>query len=438
MPRPVGTVWVASLPMADRRTVLVDAGVELILQQCFQDLLASVDTRSITSKAGVTTGSFFHHFRNRAAFTDAVIERLEQLWGESTQRSLAAITGFADGVDFRAAAAAEWQRLRSDEVNGSLQHLLLAVPDQPLRQGSDRTARDVLAARYRALTESVLPAYRSGLEAIGREVMPPFSEHDLAVVLTALGAGLKARHVADPASVRNELYADLVSALVIAVTRPVGEQVREVETLSALDRPVVVRTGPVAPERASTTWFQIAEAAAPLFAERPLNDVRIAEIAEVAGVSASTVYHQFGSVSAVAAAGWTRHLPELEAIASRPLTTDEGPIVRMEQVLTRYIQLARENRGALEGQVLEGVARASSGPDPTVVLMPLASLLTPHIRELRARGMLRRRIDSEALARSVLQLAAMRVLTSPEEPEERIIDETLGMLLEGALARQVR
>lgn len=422
--------------MADRRTALVDAGVELVLQQCFQDLLASVDTRSITAKAGVTTGSFFHHFRNRAAFTDAVIDRLEQLWAESTDRSLSSITAFAEGMDFYGAAAAEWQRLESDERSGGLQHLLLAVPQQPVSDGSTRTAADVLAARYRSLNDSVLPAYRRGLKAIGREVMPPFREHDLAVALTALGAGLRARHVADAGSVRPDLYADLVSALVIAVTRPVGEQVRETETLADLDRPVVVRPGTVKPERAGTTWRQIAEAAAPLFAERMVGDVKIAEIAEVAGVSPSTVYQRFGSVSAVAAAGWAQLLPELEGIASKPLTTEEGPILRMEQVLTRYIQLGRQNRGALEGQMLEALAGASSGPER--MPMPLSNLLVPHIRGLRARGVLRRRIDSEGLARSVLQLIAMRVLTSPDEPEERIIDETLGMLLEGALARQVR
>ncbi|HSP04089.1 MAG TPA: TetR/AcrR family transcriptional regulator [Acidimicrobiales bacterium] len=424
--------------MPDRRTALVDAGVELVLQQCFQDLLASVDTRSITGRAGVTTGSFFHHFRNRAAFTDAVIDRLEELWAGSTEQSLSSIATFTEGLDFHGAAAAEWRRLESDERNSGLQHLLLAVPRQPVSEGSTRTAADVLAARYRSLNEAVLPAYRRGLDAIGREVMPPFHEHDLAVALTALGAGLRARYVADAGSVRPGLYADLVSALVIAVTRPVGEQVREAETLADLDRPVAVRAGKVGPERPGSTWRQIAEAAAPLFAERMVGEVKVAEIAEVAGVSASTVYQRFGSVSAVAAAGWARHLPELEAIASKPLTTSEGPIVRMEQVLTRYIQLGRENRGALEGQVLEGVARASSGANPTSTLMPLAGLLVPHIREMRARGVLRRRIDSEGLARSVLQLIAMRVLTSPDEPEERIIDETLGMLLEGALARQVR
>ncbi|HAS13334.1 MAG TPA: hypothetical protein DCS55_22915 [Acidimicrobiaceae bacterium] len=421
--------------MSDRRAALVDAGLDLVLEQRFQDLLASVDTRSITGKAGVTTGSFFHHFRNRGQFTDAVIERLEQLWAESTQRSLSAIDGFTEGVEFRAAAALEWQRLESEQRSSTLQHLLLAVAGQPISEDADRTAGDVLAARYRALQASVLPAYRRGLASIGREMMPPFTDGDLAVALTAIGAGLKARRIADPDAVRPELYADLVSALVIGVTRPVGEQVEGSE-LSSLERQLVSPPSSVLPPKAgSGTWRHIAEAAAPLFSDRRVGEVKVAEVAAAAGVSASTVYHQFGTVSAVAAAGWIRYLPELEAISTEPLTAQEGPIVRMEQVLTRFIEVARANRGALEGLVIESVNRTGEGPFPVA---PIPSLLIPHVRELRTRGLLRRRVDSVSLARSITQLVAMRVLAVPDEPDERVIDDTLGMLLEGALAREGR
>lgn len=419
---------------ADRRSELVDAGVELILRQRFQDLLAGADTRSITERAGVTTGSFFHHFRNRAEFAEAVIDRLVELWDESTKRSLAVVDAFVEGGDFAAAAESEWGRLETERANHGLQQLLLAVWDQPVTEQSDRTGGDVLAERYRNLHDAMVPAYERALDAIGREVMPPFTVVDLSVVLTTLSGGIKARAVADPTSVRDGLYSDLLSAIVIAMTRPVGEQADATPAVG-FDRRLVSRppeVGPVRPGR--ETWRQIVEAAAPLFADRPLADVKVAEIAEAAGVSPSTVYHQFGTVSAVAAATWSRHLPELQAISSRPLTPEEGPTVRMEQVLTRYIQLARENRGALEGMVMEVLADIDR-PPPAGSAPPMASLIVPHIRELRARGLLRRRIDSPTLARSIVQLTAMRVLSGADEPEERIIDDTLGMLLEGALAR---
>ena len=81
-----GTFW----PMAaDRRGQLVDAGVALVVQQRFQDLLAGVDTRSITGEAGVTTGSFFHHFRNRGHFAQAIADRFVEMWQTSVDQVVA-------------------------------------------------------------------------------------------------------------------------------------------------------------------------------------------------------------------------------------------------------------------------------------------------------------------------------------------------------------
>jgi AcrR family transcriptional regulator len=424
--------------MADRRAALVDAGVELVLQQCFQDLLASVDTRSITGRAGVTTGSFFHHFRNRAQFADAVIERLERLWAESVARTVAGLEAFiaGDEPETRRVAALEWAGMVEESAAAGLQHLLWVARSRPVSDDSDRTGADVLRERYRDLDAAVLPRYERALAALGREMLPPFEIRELSVALTGLANGLEMRREVDQSAVRDGLYGDLLTSLVIAVTRPVGE--RAETGMGGLERAVVVRPTGVDRELPGTTWRQIAQAAAPLFAHRMVSDVKIAEIAEAAGVSASTVYHQFGSVSAVAAAGWVEHYAELEAIASEPLTATEGPIIRMEQLLTRYIQLARQNRGALEGLMLEVVAGMADRPRPVATMVPLPKLFVPHIRELRARGLLRRRIDSEVLARSVLQLAAMRVLSAPDEPEERIVDDTLGILLEGALAREGR
>lgn len=423
--------------MPDRRRELVDAGIALALQQCFQDLLMSVDTRSITEAAGVTTGSFFHHFRNRSQFTEAVVERFAEMGEASTQRTLDVLESLmADETgNVRVAASSQWAGLKEERSLSGLQHLLWVSRDEPLSDQTTRTGAEVLAQRHLQYDRTLVPACERALAAIGREMLPPFTVEDLLIGMAALANGLEMRQTVEPERVRDGLYGDLVSSVVVAITRPRGELADEVEPAGS-ERRQVVRPSSPSREPHGATWVQIAEAAAPLFVDRRVGDVKIAEIAEAAGVSASTVYHQFGRVSAVAAAGWARHHAELAAIAAEPLTPREGPVVRMEQVLTRYIQIARENRGALEGLVLETVSGATEGR-ATAGAVPVTSLIVPHIRELRARGVLRRRIDSVALARSIVQLTAMRVLATPEDPDERIIDDTLGMMLEGALARRV-
>lgn len=433
-----GTFW----PMAaDRRGQLVDAGVALVVQQRFQDLLASVDTRSITGEAGVTTGSFFHHFRNRGHFAQAIADRFVEMWQTSVDQVVAdadALSGVESNGDVRSVAQADWDKLEGAMVEAGLLHLLWVARDQPLSQEHEETAGELLDRCYRYLLDNGGPAFQRAVAGMGREMMPPFDAVDLSVTLTALADGIQMRQAVQPDVVRPDLFADLVAAMLIALTRPVGERGDPVE-LADLERHLVTPVRrPPAPEREAPTWRQIADAAAPLFVGRPISEVKVADVADAAGVSSSTVYHQFGTVSAVAACGWARLLPELVAISAAPLTPEGGPIVRLEQVLARYIELGREHRGALEGLVLEvlalrGIDAGRPRPRNIAEAVPLLDLLVPHVRELRARGQLRRRIEAAGLCSTILQLVSLRNLTTPEDPVERIIDETLGIVLDGAL-----
>jgi AcrR family transcriptional regulator len=431
--------------VADSRRDLIEAGLALVIDQRWQDLQAAVSTRAITERAGVTTGSFFHHFRNRAHFAEVLADEFVALWEANARRVLAEVEGLAEvgGADgVRATATSEWTALDGDQAMAGLQHLLWVARDQPLGDDSDVRAGTVLGDAYRSLTETLEPAYDHVLDALRREPLPPFTTADLAVVLTALADGLQMRGAVDCDGIRDGLYVDIVTAIVISITRPLTERTE----LSALEIELGARgDGPADLDldddpAAGETWRQIADAAAPLFAGRAVDEVRVADVAEAAGVSTSTVYHHFGTIAAVAAAGWARHLPELEAISARPLTATEGPVARIEQVLTRFVELGRENRAMLEGFVLESLAAAGPAGSrsrrwPTERPYPFQRLVVPHQRELRARGLLRRRIDAEVLAATMVNIAASRALLGADEPVERIVDDSVELLLQGALAR---
>lgn len=428
----------------DRRAELVDAGISAVTRQRFQELLASVETRTITDEVGVTTGSFFHHFRNRSHFALAVADEFAECWTTRVARLSEASTSSNElaGLDgIRPAARAEWAGMVGDGALTALQHLLWSVRGQPLCDDTARTAGDVLGDAYRALSEAVEPTYVEGLRLMGREMLPPFTGRDLVVIMTAVAEGLQMRHGADPDAVREDLYADTVLAVLLGVTRPRVERADDVPApeLATLASRFLVYQRPDDPAEAPVeTWRHIADAAAHLFVDRGPGDVRVSEVAAAAGVSATTVYHHFGTVTAVAAAGWARHVPELAAIAAAPITGDEGPIRRIEQVLVRFVQLARQNWGATEAMTSQILTEAAPNRDrewrrELRSVVPVPGVLLPLIRELRARGRLRRRMDTERLARSLVHLCTMQALLFPEESDERVVDETMSLVFDGAL-----
>lgn len=426
---------------ADTRAGLVEAGISLLVHQRFQDLLAGVETRAIADRVDVTTGSFFHHFRNRAHFAQTLADAMAGRWARRVERLAEAATasnerGGLEGL--RPAARQEWAGLVDAGDLPSLQHLLWAVRDQPLSDGTERTAGDVLAECYRTLTDTVEATYVDGLRVMGREVLPPFTGRDIRVVMTAFAEGLQMRNAVDPSSVRDDLYADAIAAILLGITRPRVERSDEAPApeLSTLETRFLV--SPPDPDVRAETWRHIAESAAHLFVDRSPGDVRVAEVAAAAGVSTSTVYHQFGTVNAVAAAGWVRHVAELQSIAAAPITAEEGPIRRIEEVLLRYVQLCRQSRGAAEALAAQVIAEAAPSserewPRDTRAIVPIPGILLPLVRELRAVGRLRRRMETERLARSLVHLCTMQALLFAHESDEQIVDETMSLVFEGAL-----
>ncbi len=428
----------------NRREALIDAGVDLLCRQRFQDLLATVETRAIAEEAGVTTGSFFHHFRNRAHFAQVVADRFVEEWtGRVTRLSGHAKTAVIDSGlrGLRPAAAAEWAGLADSGHRETLQHLLWSARDHVLCDETSRTAGELLADGYRMLTDTVVPTYRRGITTMGREMMPPFTTRDLAVLMAALGEGLQMRAAVDPEGMRDDLYVDAVSVFLLGLTRPRVQPDDDTPPvdLASLEARFQVQPPPDEPgEDPVATWRHIVDAAAHLFTDRSPSDVRMAEVAAAAGVTPAVVVRQLGTVHAVAALGFGRHLPELEAIAAQPVGDGEDPLGRVEQLLTRYVELVRTHRGAAEAMVTELMAemRPAPGterPHSFREHVPLPALLRDPIRELRARGRLRRHIESDRMARSLIHLVTMQALLFPDESIDQIVDQTTVMVFDGAL-----
>lgn len=434
---------VAGEPRRDRRSELVDAGVRLLGQTRLEQVLAALETRAIAAGAAVSNGSFFHHFRTRRHYVQAVLDRFEQLWHERVRRLTAAIdlsnTDGARGV--RPAAEVEWDALAAAGELSLLQHLLWVVRAAPVDEESSTRAGEILRAAYQELTEASLDGIERNIRAMGRELLAPFDARDLSVVTNAIAEGLQMRVAVDPDAIRPGLYADTMAVVLLGTTQPRIDRTEDAvhDDLDQLLRRIegTPPSGAVTGGRPEA-WRHIVDAAAPLFVDRSADEVRIAEVATAAGVAPSTVVHLFGSVRAVAACTWVRHIPELEAIATRPLDDDEDPLQRIEAVMRRQIELVRENPGAARAvfaQLLgEAVPHAAEPVHGIPTLLPLPDLLEPLARALRQRGRLRRHVEVHRLCRTLVHLGSMHALLFRDDPVDRIVDEVMATIFDGALA----
>lgn len=434
----------------DTRETLVDAGLDLLAGVRLADVLAAVETKAIAEAAGVTTGSFFHHFRDRDHFAQAVVDRWVDRWQARVDRlaNLAAASSEqATGETVRETAAVEWAALVNPAEVEAVQHLLWALRDQPVAAGSSPTAGEVLEQAYQQLSEAVRRHYERTLRGMGREPIPPFSSHDVEVLSTAVADGLQLRAAADPGAIREGLYLDAMTTLAIGATRPVPDRFgREVsEELVDRARQLGQRTVSTAPgadpdQPPVERWRTIADAAAHLFAHRSAAEVTTAEVATAAGVPAAVVHQEFGStgtVGAVAAAGWVRHLPELEAAATETAAPDGDPVHQIEAVLRRLVEIIHDDRWATASVVAQSIidttpGRAVEGRS-LVDRLPVADLLRPSIERLRQQGRLDRRIRIGRLSRSLVHLSTMQALMFPDESPARVVDEVMTMVFDGAL-----
>ena len=80
----------------------------------------------------------------------------------------------------------------------------------------------MLARCYQYVLDAAVPVFRAGIAALDREMMPPFDVVDLSVTFTALADGVQMRQAVQPDVVRPELFADLVAAMLVLLTRPAG------------------------------------------------------------------------------------------------------------------------------------------------------------------------------------------------------------------------
>lgn len=321
-----------SSTIEDPRQRLVEAGIEVLDELPLHKVFAGATTAAIAQRAGVTTGSFFHHFPTAAHFADALVLSFLN-FTEDIHETVDDMLGTLQHVDLldmlERQMTATWRRYVEDEhatqrFRGQMQ--LWAHHTQPLSEpaGELVTVGDVLRELYRLTEEEIIESWQEMLSRTGRRFIEPFTVERLATGLTAIFQGLFIRSEIDPDRVDGQLFAEVVKALVVGLTVPIGSQIHMVDlAIPLVEDPGLSPQARTGARRRRETRTRIVTASADLFADG-YEGVTASQVAARSGVSTQTVVNLFRSVRAVAAATFARHVADIWTAAGNAAAPSEG------------------------------------------------------------------------------------------------------------------
>lgn len=325
--------------MASTREHLIAAGRQLADELPLNRSYAGLTTAAVAERAGVTTGSFFHHFAGTAEFADA----LARSYLEEHQDQTETVDDMLDALEHDDLATIlkenlteTWQLMATDSMIGEHfrgQMHLFAHHRQALLNPSPELSRvgDVLRITYRIRQEDASRGWEQLLSQTGLTLVEPFTTERIATALTALLQGLQIRHAVDPGAVDDELYSDVATLLSAAILQPAGRRRRVVDVAATLDADADLspqaRSGA---RRRRESRRRITLASTGLF-DAGWESVTATEVADAAHVSTQTVINLFRSVRAVAASTFGTHVPAFRAALDERI--DQDPLSAVHAAL---------------------------------------------------------------------------------------------------------
>lgn len=388
----------------DPRLRLIRAGLAVQDQMSLAKVFAGVTTAKVADEAGVTTGSFFHHFRNQGEFTDALamsaIPIAEDL-ADQVDDLVDSLAHFELYEVIRLNLIETWQIFSTDpEIAASMRFLfeLWAHHGANLSGELDgyHTVADVLRVNYRIRHEQAVSGWVHLLGRTGRAYIPPFSPDRVAIALTAMFEGLLAREQFDPGTIDESLFADVAASLVVSLTAPRSTRIRlaDLDDRPLVDDAPMLDDSHLSPQarsgarRRRDSRNRVVMASIGRF-DSGWESISATELAAAAGVSHQTVLNVFRSAREIAACTFARHVPELRQVAQD--TSDIDPLMSLHAVLARLAQLViddPEPARALLGERVAAKRLRGRGLSNTDVRseVPLAQALLPPLERMDLGG----------------------------------------------------
>lgn len=381
------------------RERLVAAGIELLGDLPAERVLAGVPAASVAEAAGVTTGSFFHHFPTSADFVRAVaLDFLEAHIRDDVEHAAQELIDSLAHQDLVGGVRAEtnrtWEVLAHDDqlvarfralVHLWAHHRAAFPPGgkgTPGGAGEPADIGEVIRRTYQARAAASREGWDRILERAGLAPSPPFTVERVSVALTALLDGLLLRRLVDPDAVDDDLYGDICAAVTATVHRPSDADRRRTAALAGVD-PDGEHRSPQAQSgirRRRSSRDRISRLAVGMFVDG-WEEVSLSDVAERADVSPQTVLNLFGDVRGVAAMTFGRHLAHLRSeLGAARTAAPEDPLAPLRAVLARLAEVAAGEpqvaRALLEQRLVAAIRSGEALGEMDVRLeVPLAEVV---------------------------------------------------------------
>jgi AcrR family transcriptional regulator len=197
-------------------------------------------------------------------------------------------------------------------------------------------------------------------------------------------------------------------------------------------------------QKKRATFAAIVDAAERSFDENGYDATAMETIAQVADVSAGTIYNYFGTKSAILAAIVTRHVDEAMSEADKRLDLDADSAV---DALMPTLAVYLDHMTGYGPYLLKELLRAGFDPSHTDILAEFVSgdervimQLSEALRRMRLRGLLSLEVDVDGAALLVYSIVAVALMmfasipgTTPDDVRESCRSQ-LEMVFDGLAA----
>jgi AcrR family transcriptional regulator len=195
--------------------------LSVLAEEPADKLFEKLQARPIASRAGLSTGAFYHHFLGPDEFIEALLHH--SLECSPNPELTVAMPEFEartrDGASFVEAFLAMTERMIEFNRTDATFKLMLAVA---AKAPQDRQIRDRLHGMYAAAGADVAAYCDAVRELLGREWRPPFTPDDLATAFLAIFEGLGLRQSVDPDAVPPQRFGLLLMSMIDLMSRPAG------------------------------------------------------------------------------------------------------------------------------------------------------------------------------------------------------------------------